>query len=251
MIALHELVASLDGLLQPELYDDYAPNGLQIEGRALVRRVALGVSANAALIDQAIGWGADALLVHHGFFWRGESPVLTGYRGRRVGALMRAELSLLGYHLPLDAHEVVGNNAQVLARAGAAPAGAFGGGRAPIGRLGGLPEPEAVGVVVARLEAALGQRAVAFLHGPGLVRRIAVVTGGGARYVEAAIDAGADLFVTGEPSEQSQGIARECGANFVALGHHATERVGVQAAGAWLAQRHGLDVCFFDVPNPV
>lgn len=240
----------LDELLHSDSFDDYAPNGLQVEGRETIRHVAVGVSANQALIDRAVAIGADAVLVHHGFFWKNEPRTLVGWRARRIGALLRNDISLFGYHLPLDAHESLGNNVGVLRALGAEPARTFGP-RPALGWLGRFATPVPRDELMARLERELGQRPTAFLHGPESITRVGVVTGGGASFFEAALDAGADLFVTGEPSEQAQGYAAELGGNFVAGGHHATERFGPRAVGDHIAETFGVTVTFVDVPNPV
>lgn len=246
-----DLDAYLRELLDTDSFADYAPNGLQIEGRDRIQRLVLGVSANRALIDAAITANADAILVHHGFFWEREPRTLTGYRGDRVKRIITEDLSLFAYHLPLDAHPRFGNNVEVLRLAGAEPQGTFGAEKPPMAWWGSLPEPTSRAAVLATLEAALGQAPIAFLHGPAEIQRIGVVTGGGARWFEEALDADLDLFISGEPSEQSQGIAHERGGNFAAFGHHATERTGVLALGEHLAEHFGIETRFIDVPNPV
>ncbi|MFT4704912.1 MAG: dinuclear metal center YbgI/SA1388 family protein, partial [Bradymonadia bacterium] len=213
--------------------------------------VVVGVSANQALIDRAIELRADAVIVHHGFFWKGEPQALRGWKGRRIGALMRHDISLFGYHLPLDAHAELGNNVQVLKALGALPSAQFGGGSPPLGWLGQLAEATPRSEMIARLEAAVGPVGTAFLHGPELISRVGVVTGGGAGFFEAALAEDVDLFVTGEPSEQSQGYAVELGGNFVAAGHHATERFGPRALGDYLSNTFSLAVTFVDIANPV
>ncbi|TVQ99871.1 MAG: Nif3-like dinuclear metal center hexameric protein [Deltaproteobacteria bacterium] len=245
-----ELAAWGNALLDAQAFRDWAPHGLQIEGDRPIRRVVSGVSANAALIEAAMERGADALLVHHGFFWDREPRALVGHRGARVRAMVRAGMALLAWHLPLDAHGELGNNVLLLRDAGAEPVRPFGDASPPIAWLGEMA-PTPVGEVLGRLEGALGQAPVAFVHGPDEVRRVAVCSGGGAGFLEAALAEGADLFVSGEPSEQSQGVAREEGITFAAFGHHATERGGVRALGERMAVEFGLEVEFVDVPNPV
>lgn len=247
---LRELTAYLDGLLETKTFSDYAPNGLQVEGKSTVKKIAVGVSANQALIDEAIAWGADAVIVHHGFFWKGEPRVLTGYRKRRIASLLRHDISLLGYHLPLDAHAEHGNNVGLLRSLGASPGLPFGG-KPPIGWTGTLYEAEPRAEVVARIETAIGPIVSSFLHGTDEVRTIGVVTGGGAGFFDEALDRNVDLFISGEPSEQSQGIAVERSGNFVAVGHHATERFGPRLLGMHLARTFSLEWTFIDVPNPV
>ena len=244
------LAAWLDALLEPHRFHDYAPNGLQIEGRDAVERVAFGVSANQTLIDQAIAWGADALVVHHGFFWKNEAPQLVGWKGRRIGALLRAEVSLFAYHLPLDAHPEVGNSPLLLRALGAEPQVTFGPVQPALGVLGALAEPTDSAGLVARISARL-QRDPLVLGPDRTIRTIACVTGGGASFFEAAVTAGADAFVTGEPSEQSQGYAVELGVPFFAAGHHATERLGVQALQERIGEVWPVETRFLDVDNPV
>lgn len=245
-----ELRAALDALLQPSAFRDYAPNGLQVEGGEAIARVVTGVSANQALLDAAIEWNADAIVVHHGWFWKNEPREVTGIRARRLGTLLANGVSLFAYHLPLDAHPEVGNNAQLLRGVGLEPTGTF-----PLGEFDGLYADVAPAVhvdeLVLRIGSACGQPPTAFLHGPDRVRRVAVCTGGGAGFFEAAVGAGADLYLTGEPAERSAAEARELGAHFVAAGHHATERFGPRAIGDWIADRFPVEVRFVDVPNPV
>ena len=241
----------LHELLQPERFRDYAPNGLQIEGKDEIRRLVTGVSANQALIDEAIRQRADAILVHHGFFWDKEPRALTGYRGNRVRTVIHADASLFAFHLPLDAHDTYGNNVEVIRAAGATPESTFGPDQPAIAWRGRFDTPQPRDEVLRRLAQALAQAPIAFLHGEAMVETIGVVTGGGARWFEDAMDEGIDLFISGEPSEQSQGIAAERGGNFAAFGHHATERTGVRALGEHLAERFGIEVTFIDVMNPV
>lgn len=251
MTSARDLAVFLDDFLAVGTFDDYAPNGLQVEppavrGRAL-ETVVFGVSANAALIAEAAALHADAIVVHHGFFWRGESPTLTGLRAARVGALFAAEIALLGYHLPLDAHAQVGNAAGVLRTLGIEDTAPF----TSAGRIGRFAEPVPVADTLTQLSAVCGDPRAAFLEGPTAVRSVAVVTGGGPGFFEQAAAAGVDLFVTGEASEQSQGLARELGVNFAAFGHHATERFGPSALCDLVAGEFGVRCVFVDVDNPV
>jgi dinuclear metal center YbgI/SA1388 family protein len=249
-VALDELARYIDRLLEPERFADYAPNGLQVEGKGEVHRLITAVSANQAAIDAAVTGEADVLLVHHGFFWRNEERTIVGHRARRLAAVLGANMSLLAYHLPLDAHAEVGNNVGLLAALGARPETPFGG-TPPIGWIGSLPAPTSVPAVIAALRTATAREPLAFAHGPEMVTRVAALSGGGAGYLEEALQAGAELFVTGEPSEMAQGLAAELGATFVAAGHHATERFGPQRLGEHLAEVFGLDVRFVDIDNPV
>jgi dinuclear metal center YbgI/SA1388 family protein len=253
-VSLTELCRYLDACLQPELYVDYCPNGLQVEGRARVTRIATGVTACKSLLDEAIAWGADALLVHHGYFWRGEAPQVVGMKRRRLAALLASDVSLLAYHLPLDAHPELGNNASLGRLMGFDPAqlaplqpGVVGG----LGNVADLPEAVPARDFVARL-AQLTGRPPLHVGDPGaVVRRIAWCTGAAQDYIGAAVAVGADLFVTGEVSEQTVHTAREEGIQFVAAGHHATERYGVQALGEHLATQFSLQHRFIDIDNPV
>lgn len=250
-ISRDELGAALDVLLTPERFDDYAPNGLQVEGRQTVGSVVTAVSANLATIEAAIEAGADALVVHHGFFWRSEPRTVVGLRARRIGRVLEAGLSLFGYHLPLDAHSEVGNNACLVRALDGVSRGGFpvGGGLvAPVAELRAAVDAEAL---VARLHAAC-EREPLLLRGDGrLIRSVAVCTGGAAGAFEAAVAAGADAYVTGEPSEPAAALARETGVAFVAAGHHATERFGPRALSDWLERELGLASRFVDVENPV
>ncbi len=239
----------LQTLLQPESFTDYGPNGLQVEGTADVRRVASGVTASLAFIDAAIDAGADTLVVHHGLFWRGHDGRLTGWLGARVKRLMVAGANLYAYHLPLDAHADVGNNAQLARRLGLVADGRFG--AQALGFVGAPDGGEiALADFAARCAAALG-RAPVVVPGDGrALRRIAWCTGGAQGWFEDAIAAGADAYVTGEISEPQAHLARETGVAFLACGHHATERYGVAALGAALAERFGVDHVAIDVDNP-
>ena len=246
MAKLTDIVAYCNQRLDTGAFDDYCPNGLQVEGRAEVGRIVSGVTASQALIEAAIDAGADLLLVHHGYFWRGEAAPLVGMKGRRVRALMRADVSLLAYHLPLDAHPELGNNRQLAARLG------FENAQAVDGLLWGvdLPGASTTGDLVARVQAALGRTALSV--GPDRpLRRVAWCTGAAQGMIEQAAAAGFDAFVSGEISEQTVHQARELGVFYIAAGHHATERYGVQALGRELAGRFAVAHEFVDVDNPV
>lgn len=248
---LAELLAQADALLEPARFQDYGPNGLQVEGRARVRRLVSGVTASLALIEAAVAAGADAIVVHHGLFWRGQRGTVTGWMKARLQRLLTHDVSLLAYHLPLDAHPEVGNNAQLARRLGFTPEGDGWGrfGEQQLGFLGRSPLADAA-ALAAHLGAVLG-RAPTWVPGDGRpIRRVAWCSGGAQGYFEAAIAAGADAFVTGEISEPQAHLARETGVAFYACGHHATERYGAPALGEWLAQRCGLAHRFIDVDNP-
>ncbi len=244
-----KMQAALNVLLEPQRFQDFAPNGLQVEGREQIDIVVSGVTASQALLNAAIALKADAVLVHHGYFWRSEDPCLVGMKGRRVQTLMQADINLFAYHLPLDCHMELGNNAG-LGRALGVPQ--FG----PL-----IPEEPTLPVFVGELPEVLSQVQVAdslskelgrqvLSEGDRAIRRIAWCTGGGQGYIDKAADAGADLFVTGEVSEQTIHIARERDIGFIAAGHHATERFGVQSVGSWLSRELGVKHHFVDDDNP-
>ena len=251
-LTVTELVQYLDQCLQPGQFQDYCPNGLQVEGRVGVNRLATGVTASQRLLDEAVAWGADAILVHHGYFWRGEAPEVVGIKRRRLATLLLNDVNLLAYHLPLDAHPQFGNNArlgQLMGVAEQAPLQPESPGS--VGNIGCLPEAITAGKLVGRLEKLTGRDALHIGDGKDPVRRIAWCTGAAQGYIEAAVAAGADLFVTGEASEQTVHIAREEGIHFVAAGHHATERYGVQSLGEHLSETFSLEHRFIDIDNPV
>lgn len=250
MVDLHRLVADLDALLDPDRMEDHGPNGIQVEGRSDVKKLVTAVTASQNVIDHAVASGADALLVHHGVFWnRSIAPTLTGWLGRRVRALVKNDVSLIAYHLPLDAHDEFGNNVRLLDALGLTTHDRFG--RDGLGTIGRFREARSAHDVVRLLGAKIGQEPVHLEGKGGPVQTVGVVTGAGQRYFEEAIDAGCDLFVTGEASEFVTHLARETGVHYVWAGHHATEKGGVQALGTHLEKAYGLGVSFFDDPNPV
>jgi dinuclear metal center YbgI/SA1388 family protein len=251
-ISLPELQRHLALLLEPERFKDYCPNGLQVEGRPSVSRLVTGVTASQALVDEAVAWGADAILVHHGYFWNGENQAIVGMKRRRVKALLDADVSLLAYHLPLDAHPDLGNNACLGKLMGIREAlplepHVVGG----LGCIGTLPSPLPARLLIERINQFTARQALHIGDGELAVQRVAWCTGAAQNYLDAAVAAGADMFVTGEISEQSVHIAREEGIHFVSAGHHATERYGVQAVGEHLAETFGLEHHFIDIDNPV
>ena len=246
---LTELQTHLDELLEIGRFKDYCPNGLQVEGRAEVRRVLCGVTASQELVDRAVSGGFDAIFVHHGYFWRGEDGRVVGIRKRRLKALLTHDISLFAYHLPLDAHAELGNNAQLGKLLGWSPEGRFG--EQEIGWVGHTAQVESAAQVARSLTARLGREPLLVGDAERLVRRVAWCTGGAQGYFELAIAAGADLYVTGEISEQTVHLARESGVPFIAAGHHATERYGARALAHYLHERFGLDAEFVDLENPV
>jgi dinuclear metal center YbgI/SA1388 family protein len=246
-----QLLQAFDALLQPERFRDYGPNGLQVEGRLRVRRIVSGVTASRALIEAAIAAQADAIFVHHGLFWRGQDGRVTGWMKQRLGLLLAHDLNLLAYHLPLDAHPELGNNAQLGARLGLQAEARFG--EQELGFLGQRVDggSYADALALARhVEQALGRRATVVGDGHGAIRKIAWCTGGAQGYFEAAIAAGAEAFITGEISEPQAHYARECGVAFIACGHHASERYGAPAVAAHVAAQLGLAHEYIEIDNP-
>ena len=244
-----ELVEYLEGLLQPGNFRDYCPNGLQVEGRGEIRRLVTGVTASQALLDAAVVRGADTLLVHHGYFWKGEDGRITGMRKKRLGTLLANDINLLAYHLPLDAHPELGNNAQLASALGWIPEGRFG--EQNIAWFGQLPEALSASLLGDKLAQLLGRQAQMIGAPERPIRRIGWCSGGAQGYFEQAIALGLDAYVSGEISEQTVHLARESGVVYFASGHHATERLGAQALSHHLAERFGLECEFVDIDNPV
>lgn len=238
--------------MQPGLFHDVAPNGLQVEGKSEIRVLVSGVTASLDLISAAIDRGADAVLVHHGIFWRGQDACVTGWKRRRLALLLAHDVNLYAYHLPLDAHPVLGNNAQLALRLGLNVDGRFG--DQNLGFLGcrndGAPFAN-VQALERHVKAVLGRAPVGTTGGKtGPVQRLAWCTGGAQSMFEAAINAGAEAFITGEISEPQVHYAKEAGVAFLACGHHATERFGAPAVGEHLAQRWGLRHEYIEIDNP-
>ncbi|MEJ6006588.1 Nif3-like dinuclear metal center hexameric protein [Paucibacter sp. AS339] len=238
----------LSQLLEVDRFKDYGPNGLQVEGRAEIKHVVCGVTASLALIEAAIEAGADAILVHHGLFWRGQDGRVTGWMKQRLARLLQADVNLFAYHLPLDAHAELGNNAQLARKLGWRAEARFG--EQELGFIGDLPAALSLAGLGAHIESQLGRSPV-LLPGDGReLKRVAWCTGGAQGYFEAAIAAGADVFVTGEVSEPQAHLAAETGVAFIAAGHHATERYGVQALAQALARDLGVSQQFIEIENP-
>ena len=253
------LHAALDTLLQPERFKDYCPNGLQVEGRFAVRKIVSGVTASLALIEAAIAVQADTILVHHGLFWRGYDGRVTGWMRQRLALLLAQNVNVLAYHLPLDAHPELGNNAQLGLRLGLREVGRFGDqqlgwigvpaiGPADAGD-GAFSYPSAQ-ALADHVQQVLGRSVVLVPGGLGAIRRIGWCTGGAQSYFEDAITAGVDAFITGEISEPQAHYARECGVAYLACGHHASERYGVEAVATHVAQQLGVEHVFIDIDNP-
>jgi dinuclear metal center YbgI/SA1388 family protein len=246
---LNELRDYIESELAVSRFRDYCPNGLQVEGRAEVRRIATGVTASQAVLEAATAWGADAILVHHGYFWRSEDAAITGIKKRRVAHLLKHDISLLAYHLPLDAHPELGNNAQLAEMLGFVEQGRFG--EQDIAMHGVLAQPQTLQQLTKLIQLTLQRTPQVIGHANPNIARIAWCSGGGQSYFEQAVALGVDAFLTGEISEQNVHVAQETGVVFIAAGHHATERYGVQALGEHLAERFGLEHRFFDQDIPV
>jgi dinuclear metal center YbgI/SA1388 family protein len=242
-----EILAFADELLELSAYPDYGPMGLQVAGAREVRRIACGVSASLELFERAANADAQLLLVHHGLLWDRDPRVIDDSRRRRLKTLLDNEITLAAYHLALDAHPEVGNNALLARQLGIEPAERF----AEIGYGGPLAEPASLDEFAARVRDKLGREPVVFAHGPELIERAAVVTGGAARLLANAAAEGYDLFLTGEPAEPSLHTAQELHIHFVAGGHYATETIGIQALSKRLAEQFALEWEFIDLPNPV
>ena len=247
-ISRNELLRGLDGLLQPERFKDYGPNGLQVEGKDSIQRIVSGVTASRALIEAAIAARADALFVHHGLFWRGQDGRIVGWMKERLRLLLAHDISLFAYHLPLDAHPDLGNNAQLGRVLGWQADQRFG--EQELGCVAPAAFADAQ-ALAAHVERVLG-RAATLVPGDSTraIRRVAWCTGGAQGFFEAAIAAGADAFITGEISEPQAHLARETGVAFIAAGHHATERYGAPAVAAHMAAQYGLEHQFIDIDNP-
>lgn len=249
-IATRELCAWLDATLNTASFVDYCPNGLQVEGKSTVSHIIAGVTASQALINVASERCADAILVHHGWFWKGEDPRVLGTRKKRLASLLATDLNLIAYHLPLDAHPQLGNNAQLARILGLKPNADTAGARSLIW-LGNMPGAATLGEVAAQVERALG-RIPQVIGDSGMpAQRLAWCTGAAQSMLGEAIDAGAQVFITGEISEQTVHLARETGTGFISAGHHATERYGVQALGTAIEIEFGIKVDFVDIDNPV
>lgn len=253
MTRLTSIITALDELLSPRAYQDLGPNGLQVPGPSEVEKVVTGVSAQRALVERAVAEGAQLVLVHHGLFWDFQPTGLTQVLAERLRPLFKHDVALAAYHLPLDAHPEVGNNAILAERLGCERHEPFGTYRGvPIGRAGtfpgdGIPAAE----LFERVREITARVPTVFDGGPERVRRIGIVSGSGADALPEAVELGLDAFLTGEPREHVMADAREAGIHFIAAGHYATETFGVRALGDWLAHRFGIEHVWVDIPNPV
>ncbi|MCG8427478.1 MAG: Nif3-like dinuclear metal center hexameric protein [Chromatiales bacterium] len=249
-VKLSDLVVHCNQLLQTNEFDDYCPNGLQVDaGQVEIKHVVTGVTASQALIDAAVGANADLLLVHHGFFWKGEPAPLTGLKGNRVRALIQGGVSLLAYHLPLDAHPQLGNNRRLGELFGFDNVAAL----HDKGLIwGGFPrEPMSPQALTEHITDRLGREPLHIAGGDDLIRQVGWCTGAAQSYIEQAVGLGCGAFISGEISEQTVHLARELGVHYFAAGHHATERYGVQALGEHLVEQFGVSHQYIDIDNPV
>ena len=252
MIDRATLVEYCNTLLDSAAFQDYCPNGLQVEGREQIRVLVTGVTASQAMVDAAVAAGADMLLVHHGYFWKGESAPITGIKQRRLKALLGNDVNLLAYHLPLDVHAELGNNTQLARLMGwSVTAGLEPENPRSVGLQGELPTPISGSEVAAHLASMLNREPLHIAGNDRPIKRIAWCTGAAQGYIDKAIALGVDAFVTGEISEPTVHAARENGIHFFSAGHHATERYGVKALGEHLAERFGIEHQFIDIDNPV
>lgn len=246
-----QLLQLLNSLLVPEKVKDFCPNGLQVEGKKEVTKLVTGVTASQALIDHAVSINADAILVHHGYFWKGESPCLTGMKKKRIHRLLQHDINLYAYHLPLDIHPTLGNNAQLAKLLGIMDISSLEPNNPQSVVMQGRFDRSIDPIELAKLlNTTLGKKP---LHEPALKKQIKTVawcTGGGQGYIELAAEKGIDAYITGEVSEQTIHTAREMDIHFYAAGHHATERYGVKALGEYIQQELDIEVAFVDIDNP-
>ncbi|WP_261815688.1 Nif3-like dinuclear metal center hexameric protein [Vibrio gallicus] len=248
-----ELQTLLNAKLSPELIKDYAPNGLQIEGRREINKIVTGVTASQALIDAAIEVQADAILVHHGYFWKGEPEPIVGMKGRRIRSLIKNDINLYSYHLPLDIHPEIGNNARLAQLLNIEVKGGLEGHPQSVAMYGRLKAPISASEFSKQISLVLGRDPlhIAPDSDKTMIETLGWCTGGGQDYIDLAVKFGLDAFISGEISERTTYSAREQDIHYFAAGHHATERYGIKALGEWLADTHNLDVTFIDIDNPV
>lgn len=249
---LYELETYLNKLLNISKFRDYGPNGLQVEGRVEVNRIVTGVSASQKLLDAAVELNADAVLVHHGYFWKNESPIIRGMKKRRIATLLKNDISLFGYHLPLDAHPELGNNAQLAKLLGINIEGLMDERELQgVGNIGSLPEPQPLEAFGKHVAEVLNREPLLISGGDKPISRIAWCTGGAQGYIQQAFELGVDAYISGEISEHTVHSARENGIHYIAAGHHATERYGIKALGEHLVDTFGFENTFLDLNNPV
>lgn len=246
-----ELESILNQLLNSTKINDYAPNGLQIEGKSAIRKIVTGVTASQALIDYAVSVNADAILVHHGYFWKNENPCIRGMKGKRIKTLLQNEINLYAYHLPLDIHPTLGNNAQLANLLGIENLQPLEDVPNSIPMWGTLPQAISGAEFAQRINQLLKRECLHCANQPEKpIQKIGICTGGGQGYIDLAASKDCDAFISGEVSEQTVHSAREQDIQFFAAGHHATERYGIKALGEWLQQHYALEVLFKDIDNP-
>ena len=251
-IERQRLLRWLDETLQSSRVRDYCPNGLQVEGRERIHHVVTGVTASQALIDEAISLGADTLLVHHGYFWKGENERVTGIKRERLKSLLTHDINLIAYHLPLDMHPELGNNVRLADVLGIEITGPLNPDDVSVpGNIGRLSQPMAASEFAALIAESLDRAPMHIGEDEDIIETVAWCTGSAQSYLQLAIDAGVDAFITGEINEPTVHLARETGTHFFAAGHHATERYGVQALGQQIEAEFGVQVTFIDIDNPV
>jgi dinuclear metal center YbgI/SA1388 family protein len=251
MVQLKDLLSYSNNVLEIERFNDYCPNGLQVEGKAEIKKIISGVTASQALVDAAIAEEADVLLVHHGYFWKGEDARITGLKYKRIRSLIESGINLLAYHLPLDAHPLYGNNAKLAEILGLDIAGSFPSGNDAVGMYGTLKMPMSAADFSQKIQSSLEREPLHIGDNSEQIHTIAWCSGAAQNYIEAAAELGVDAYLSGEISEQTVHLAREYGLHFYAAGHHATERYGVQAFGEHLASHFALKHKFIDIQNPV
>jgi len=252
MVSLQELMAYLDELLEPQRFNDYCPNGLQVAGKPIVKKLVVGVSASQSLIDEAIRLKADAILVHHGYFWRGEDPRITGIKQQRIRKLLQHEISLIAYHLPLDAHPIYGNNVQLAKILDIDVEHSYDIERIPNLLWVGSLQHATPGSALAQKIGQILKREPLYLTGSDkLISKIAWCTGAAQDFIEQAASHGVDAYITGEVSERTFHFVQETGLHFYAAGHHATERYGVQALSEHLAHYFGITQQYVEIANPI
>ncbi|MGR5362259.1 Nif3-like dinuclear metal center hexameric protein [Vibrio mediterranei] len=248
-----QLETVLNEKLSPQLIKDYCPNGLQVEGASEIKKVVTGVTASQALIDYAVSVNADALLVHHGYFWKGEPEAIRGMKGKRIRTLIRNDVNLYGYHLPLDIHPELGNNARLAELLDIEVIDGLEGHPQSVAMFGKLAQPMTGEAFAQKIALVLSREPlhIAPEQADKMIETVGWCTGGGQDYIELAASKGLDAFISGEISERTTYTARELNIHYFAAGHHATERYGIKALGEWLASAHGLEVEFIDIDNPV
>ena len=252
MARLKEIVDFVDNYLEVKKFEDYCPNGLQVQGADEVTKILTGVTASEALINGAINEGVDLIMVHHGYFWRGESQVIVGEKFKKIKLLIENNISLLAYHLPLDAHFIVGNNVQLAKKIGLLAQTTFGERKVPLVLACEFESPMSSQELVVLLEGVLGREVLHIgADKSRLIKKVAICTGGAQSYFSHAIEFGVDVYITGEASEKNYHMALESGVDFISAGHHATERYGVQALGDLVSQKFGVKMKYFELDNPI